>query len=228
MLSIIIVSFNTKDLLRGCLSSIFEANLMVDFEVIVVDNDSRDGSVEMCKIEFPDVIILENKKNNMFAKANNQGMAVAAGDALLLLNSDTVIQAGVLETLYAFISENSQVAAVGPRLINADGSLQSQGYPLSPMFWTIVRSFSLDRILPKFLRNLLFPWTNSARSTSMRTGWISGACILISRRAVDKLGGLCEDLYFYGEEVEWCWRAKKNNWQVWCLPFIEILHYGGC
>ena len=228
MLSIIIVNFNTENLLRKCINSIFKANLNINFEVILIDNNSQDSSVPMCRVAFPSVHIIENKTNNMFAKANNQGIAIAKGEFFLFLNSDTVVKAGVLERLYSFIANKTNVAAVGPRLLNEDGSLQSQGYPLQPFLWTVVRNFSLDTFLPTAIKYRFFPWTNVNAATPMKTGWVSGACMVVSKVAIEKVGGgLCEELYFYGEEVEWCWRAKKAGMEVWRLPDVSILHYGG-
>ncbi len=227
MISIIIVSFNTSDLLANCIRSIYGSNIRADFEIIVVDNNSKDDSVAMCRTQFPNVQVIENKVNNMFAKANNQGIAIARGDAVLLLNSDTVVDLDVVDTLYRFMRGNHMVAAVGPRLINVDGSLQSQGYPLKPMLWTVIRNFSLDNALPPSIRHRLMPWTNPVNTNAMRVGWVGGACMLISKQAIGKVGGLCEALYFYGEEVEWCWRARNGGMQIWCLPQVSVLHLGG-
>jgi len=227
MISIIIVSYNTKQLLIECLQSIMDARIQVKYEIIVVDNNSNDDSIAAVKSQFPFVSIIENKENLMFSIANNQGIKLAAGDCYLLLNSDTLIYSSVIERLYDFIQKNPNVAAVGPRLVNADGSLQSQGYPLMPLYWTIVKNFHLDSILPISLRVHFFPWTNINACDPMKVGWISGACILITKHAVQKIGGLNEDLYFYGEEVLWCWNAKRAGMEVWCLPSLRVLHYGG-
>ena len=227
MISIIIVSYNTIDLLRGCLKSISEAKIVINYEVIVVDNNSKDGSVSMLRNEFPQVKIIANQSNLMFSIANNQGLKVAVGDAYLLLNSDTVVKPGVIDGLYKFLITHKNIGAVGPRLINSDGTLQSQGYPLSPFFWTILKNFNIEKLLPRSLKDFLFPWGNKNIQKPIKVGWIGGACMLISRLGIEKVGLLNEALYFYGEEVEWCWRAKKAKIQVWCVPSIELIHYGG-
>lgn len=227
MISIIIVSYNTKELTQDCLTSILEAKIKVNYEVIVVDNNSKDGSVDMLRNKFPWVKLIANQSNLMFSIANNQGMKMAKGNAFLLLNSDTLVSPGVIEELYGFLVTHKNVGAVGPRLINADRTLQSQGYPLSPLVWTIIKNFNLENLVPNGLKNILFPWGNKSAQKPMQVGWISGACMLISKIGIEKVGLLNEELYFYGEEVEWCWRAKKAKIQVWCLPRVSILHYGG-
>lgn len=227
MISIVIVSYNTKQLLADCLASIRSAAIRIPYEVIVVDNNSCDGSVDMVRNDFRETRVIANASNKMFSIANNQGIEIALGDCFLLLNSDTIIRPEVIETLYQFLIDHKNTAAVGPRLLNADGSLQSQGFPHASFFWTVVRNFNLDLVLPASLRNRFFFWVNQHADRPMRVGWISGACMLIGRSAVEKIGLLNEDLHFYGEEVEWCWRAKNARMNVWCIPNVSILHYGG-
>lgn len=209
--SVIIVSCNTRELLRRCLESLASAGC----EIIVVDNASTDGSEEMVAREHPGVTLIRNERNLMFAKANNQGLRQAHGEYLLMLNSDTVVPKGCIEGLVRFLEEHPGAGAVGPKVLNLDGSLQSKGHPLQSIRTTLVTSFGLRR------------WCDWPEDERRRVGWISGCCMLTRRGVVEQVGGLCEELSFYGEEVEWCWRVDKSGWEVWYEPASQVLHVGG-
>jgi len=231
-LSIIIVSYNTCEITRNCLQSIRDSNLQLSYEVIVVDNASTDGSVEMIEQEFPEIILIKNSTNNMFAKANNQGMKIARGDYFLLLNSDTIVTPGNIEKMFYFISAHSnKIGCVGPKVLNSDGTVQSEGKPLYSVENAFCDMFSPILIkLPFFLKKHLIPPGNklSDKSPLRRpTGWVSGACMMVSAKAARAVEGFDEEYFFYGEEVDFCQCLKKAGYAIWVLTDAEIIHLNG-
>ena len=228
--SIVIVSFSTAKLTKQCLDSIYAADLIFGFEIIVVDNNSGDESVSMIKNNFPEVKIIENKENNYFAKANNQGVKIANGEYILLLNSDTIVLKGELEKLLDFIENaDKKIVCVGGTILNMDYSHQSAGYPFPSIWERFTMVFKLNRIIkPKLLARYVLPLgTPLVDDQNHEVGWISGCCMLIKKDTYLSLDGLNEDLEFYGEEPEFSWRLKKNGYQTWVIPDTKIIHLGG-
>lgn len=225
-LSIIIVSFNNKLVLQQCLESLYAAEITIPHEIIIVDNASTDGSTEMIEAQHSNVLLIKNNENLMFAKANNQAMAVAQGDYLLLLNSDTIIQKGSIKRLVDFLSAHPKVAAVGPKVLNVDGTLQSKGFPLSPILWGILRSLSINKLPEKLKKQMSAKYFWSADDFA-QVLWISGCCMLLKHAVVKEIGGLCEEFFFYCEDTEWCYRANKAKYEIWYVPTAVITHIGG-
>lgn len=229
-LSIIIVSYNTKNLTENCIRSILLAYWHSSYEIIVVDNNSHDGSVEMIREYFPTVKLIVNHDNKLFAIANNQGASVASGRWLLLLNSDTIIYDNNVQDLLDFADTMPKdVICVGPKLLNKDRSLQSQGMFGDSHYDMIVKHFKLGTILPSFIGKVILPpgtyrWN---KNKAHEVGWIGGAAMMIRSKDYMKLGGLNERLEFYGEEPEFCYRARKNGYHTWYYPHSEIIHMGG-
>lgn len=211
-LSIIIVSFNTKSLLRDCLSSVFQQTKGIKFEVIVIDNHSADGSVSMIEKKFPQVVLIENKKNLGFAKANNQGIKKAKGEYIFLLNSDTVLKDNPFLGLIKFAREKTRVGIVGCRLLNKDGSFQPSVSPFFTLPWVALWLVTADRFL------------YSSPSKNRQVDWVMGAALMAKKEAIKEVGLLDEDFFMYMEEVEWCYRLKKAGWQVWFYPGAEVFH----
>ena len=211
-LSIIILSFNTKNLLDDCLDSVFQQTKGIKFEVLVVDNHSTDGSAEMVKKKFPQVKLINNKKNLGFAQANNQGMKKAQGKYLLLLNSDTKIKNKSLKNLLSLAQKKQDLGIAGPKLLNPDGTPQ----PSTGPFYTLpVTFFSLFRG-DRYLRH--------AYSQEKAVDWLSGACFLIKRELIYKVGLLDEKFFMYVEEMEYCYRAKKAGYLTYFFPQAEVYH----
>lgn len=226
ILSIIIVSYNTKKVTENCISSIYNSKWRDKFEIIVVDNNSQDGSAQMIKDMFPKVKLIENKENKLFAIANNQGAKIANGKYLLLLNSDTIVESYNLQKMidyYKTIPED--VICIGPKILNPDRSLQSCGMPEwgSP-FQQYATLYGLNKILP--LRWLCAPLDKRPNKTH-RTGWVSGCCMMIPRDKYLEVGGLNENLFFYGEEPEFGYRTKRLGYKTIYFPHAEIIHLGG-
>lgn len=222
VLSIVVVNWNARDLLRSCLRSIYANPQKCSFDVTVVDNASADGSTDMVRQCFPEVRLIENRRNVGFAHANNQGIRRSNGRLILLLNPDTEVQAGALQALTNFLDGQPRAGAVGPRLLNPDGSLQPSCHPtptLAREFW---RLFHLDAIYP-YARYPMHRWD---QDTPRRVDVIQGACLLLRRDALDQVGLLDEDYFMYSEEVDLCTRLRRAGWQIYWVPRAKVVHYG--
>lgn len=225
-LSIIIVNWNTKDMLRDCLMSVQNGSGNIETETIVVDNASTDGSQQMVKQSFPEALLIENKENRGFAAANNQGLPAANGRYILLLNSDTMVLGDVLQRSVEFMDSHSDVAVMGCRVLNTDGSLQ----PTCSQFPSLLNLLLLTSGLWKL------PWIDFFDRYQMRR-WqrkeerdvdvVSGCYMVVRSDAIEEVGRLDEDFFFFGEETDWCRRFQKAGWQVRFAPVGEIIHHGG-
>lgn len=226
-LSIIIINWNVKELLRKCLNSIYNTVLNVSFEIIVVDNASKDGSSEMVKKEFPEVKLVINKKNLGFPKANNQAIKVSNGEYILLLNPDTVVRGNALEQMVDFLEDNPNIGAVGPKIFNDDGTIQ---FTCARNFPTLLASFSsiflLRRLFPKsriWGRSLMGYWDHK---DNRPVECLSGACVMMRRKAIGNIGMLDDVIPMYFEDVNICYRIRKNNWINYYLSSAEVVHFG--
>lgn len=225
--SIIIVSWNTRQITCDCIRSIYGQPSKVDYEVIVVDNASSDDSVEVIKRDYPQVILIENKQNQGFAAANNQGIAIARGQYILLLNSDTLIRDQAITKIVSFADAHPGAAVVGCRVLNPDRTLQ----PTCFMFPSILNMFLsasyLYKIFPKskfFGRERMTWWD---RSDVREVDVVTGCFMLVKREAVRQVGMMDERFFMYGEETDWCYRLKQAGWKVVFAPVAEIIHLGG-
>ena len=224
-LSIIILSWNTKQLLKDCLDSIVHSSLFnIPIEVIVVDNGSADGSVEMIKKLFINKLknykirLIENKENLGFAKGNNQGLKESQGEYIMLLNSDTVVKREAIERLVDFLDEHSAVAIVGPKLLNPDGSPQANCGRFPDLPVAVVMLFGEHWGGSDFVR--------CSPDKSRFVDWLMGAALVARRQVFNQIGGLDEALFMYMEEVEWFYRAKKAGFKSYFLKEAEIIHLG--
>lgn len=222
-LSIIIVSWNTRDLLEQCLASVFASPPACAFEVWVVDNASTDGSNELVRRRFPQVRLVENTDNLGFAGGNNQAIRASAGRYVLLLNPDTEVKSGALETLVRFMEEQPQAGAAGSRLLNPDQTLQPSCYPLPTLSRELWRLFHLDAVRPYGTYRMADWSLDSPRAVDV----IQGACLILRRTALDQVGLLDEDYFMYSEEVDLCFRLQKAGWQLHYVPRAKVVHYGG-
>ena len=226
ILSIVIVNWNTKDMLCECLSSVQNGLDNTDAEVIVVDNASTDGSQQMVKQSFPDVLLIENQANRGFAAANNQGLPVASGRYILLLNSDTIVLGDVLQRSVEYMETHSDVGVMGCRVLNTDGTLQ----PTCSQFPSLLNLVLLTSGLWKL------PWFDFLDRYQMRR-WqrtderdvdvVSGCYMMVRADAIMEIGQLDEDFFFFGEETDWCRRFQSAGWQLRFAPVGEITHHGG-
>lgn len=225
--SIVIVSWNTRDILRDCLRSICQKGGAVSFEIIVVDNASADDSVAMVRREFPEVRLIENLDNRGFAAANNQGIAVSAGRYVLLLNSDTIVlENGVAETV-AFADAHPQAAVVGCRVLNADRTLQRTCSTYPGLLNMTLSSTYLYKVFPRsrlFGREHMTWW---AHDEIREVEVVSGCFMLVRREAIERVGVMDDGFFMYAEETDWCYRFNKAGWKVLFTPVAGIVHLGG-
>ena len=226
-LSVIIVSWNTVDLLRQCLTSLLEEDSQIPFEVIVVDNASSDGSTEMVKKEFPHVRLIQNTNNAGFSKANNQAVKIAKGEYILLLNSDTIIHNNLIfKEWIAFMDKHPETGASGCRLIFPDGSHQVGDAGYRPSFKTVLNwAFFLTRVFPHHFKGLFLSY--GKLNHEIAVDWISGAAFLVQKSIIPRVGLLDEDTFMYAEDIEWGCRIRSFGYRVSYLPYLEIVHLQG-
>ncbi len=222
--SIIIINWNTRDMLSDCLGSIALTAGKLNVEIIVVDNNSTDGSQAMVQERFPEVRLIQNRQNVGFAKANNQALAVMQGRYALLFNSDALATPGSIQALIELADSQPGAGLIGALLVNPDGSFQAS-YTSFPNLW---QEFLILTGLGRLLHGRRYPsrGPNEAKGPQ-KVDYVEGACLLARREAFQQVGGLDEGYFMYAEEVDWCYAMKKAGWQVWYQPKSRIVHYGG-
>lgn len=221
-ISIIIVNWNTKDLLLNCLGSAYETIKTFSFEIFVVDNGSVDGSVKAVKERFPDLIIIENRQNHGFAKANNQALKVMKGRYALLLNSDTVLTEGAIALMVDFMEKNKDVGICGGQLLNTDGSRQNSIANAPSLLTELLNKSILRRLFPE-----KYPGKEHIFETPIEVESIVGACMVVRKDAIDDTNLLDESFFFFLEETDWCIRMKERGWKVFHHPTANIFHLQG-
>lgn len=222
LLSFIIVNLDTEKLLSGCISSIQETASEFDYEIWLVDNASRDRSVETVKKQFPDVKIIENKRNLGFAKANNLALSAAAGKYFILLNTDAALTTGAIETAVAFMEERKDAAVCGAQLLNADGSRQNSIANIPGLLTELT-----NKSLLRFLFPSKYPGKEKNFDGPVEVESVVGAFMCVRREAVDSTGFLDEDYFFFLEETDWCLRFRENGWKVYHHPSVRVIHLQG-
>ncbi|HHS98580.1 MAG TPA: glycosyltransferase family 2 protein [Chloroflexi bacterium] len=233
-LSVVIVNWNVRDLLRRCLSSLLVAGRSspvdqqpaISVEVVVVDNGSTDGSVEMVRAEFPQVRLIANPDNRGFTVANNQGIEVAQGRYVLLLNPDTEVLGDALATMVAFADGHPDVGVVGPQLLNPDGSVQSSRRRFPTLATAFFESTWLQPYAPRRLLERYYV-LDRPEDEVQDVDWVTGAALMARREAIEQVGLLDEGFFMYSEELDWCRRFKEAGWRVVYLPTARIVHYVG-
>lgn len=225
-LSVIIVNWNTIDMLRDCLESCFRGLNAISAEVIVIDNASFDGSPDMVEREFPEAILIRNSENKGFAAANNQGFARSKGRHILLLNSDTVVFGDVLKETVHYLDIHPDIGVLACRVLNPDGTVQPNTSQFPSLLNLVILSSGLWRFqsVPLFDRYRMLNWDRlDARDVDV----VAGCYMAVRKSAMDEVGFLDEDFYFFGEETDWCVRFRQAGWRVHCAPVGEITHLGG-
>jgi hypothetical protein len=219
--SAVVVTYNALPWLERCLESVR------GLETVVVDNGSTDGTVELVRGSFPEAILLE-RENRGLAAGWNAGLAAAASPRYyLLLNADAWLVGDALERLVAFADAHPRAAAVGPRLLNPDGTLQRsvRGFPT---VWRLATEYLFLRKLAPRSRLLNAFYAGGFDHDAVREAeFLMGSCLLVRREAVEEVGGLDEDYFLFSEEVDWCFRARQAGWQVLFFPGAECVHVGG-
>lgn len=225
-LSVIIVNWNVRDLLRRCLQSVLANPPTCRREIIVVDNGSSDGSAEMVRTEFPQVRLIAHPDNRGFTAANNQGMAMARGRYVLLLNPDTEVVGTALMTMTAFADAHPDVGIVGPQLLNPDGSVQSSRRRFPTLATALFESTWLQPYAPRRLLEHYYV-LDRPDDRVQDVDWVTGAALMARREAVEQVGPLDEGFFMYSEELDWCRRFREAGWRVAYLPTARIVHYIG-
>jgi GT2 family glycosyltransferase len=226
LVSVVIVSFHSRDTLPGCLDSIERNAGGVPFEVIVVDNASRDGTVEWLAATRPNLRVIENADNAGFTRAVNQGLACARGDALFVLNPDCELLPGALGRLRGALRAEPNVAAVAPALVDARGRV-ARSCGRFPNLWTLIADhFGLASALPGSAVFGGYKYGGRDMDSLGLVGWASGAALMIARTAYERIGGLDERIFMYLEEVDWCRRVAAAGLVVRYEPSARVVHVG--
>jgi N-acetylglucosaminyl-diphospho-decaprenol L-rhamnosyltransferase len=215
MLTIIIVSFNAREDLERCLTSLHAAPPVTPHEIIAVDNASIDGSAEMAR-QWAGVRVIDSGTNIGFARANNLGIRHSSGTSILLLNSDTVVPAGAIDRLVAEMDQDATVAIVGPRLVDGNGRAElSFGRMIGPLNEFRQKRLLTSGAVDRLTRRRQYP------------DWVSGACLLVRRADADAVGGLDERYFMYTEDVDFCAAMRARGRRILFAPEIEVVHRRG-
>ncbi len=219
-LSIIIVNWNTRELLAKSLASVYSTTVGFDYEVFVVDNASTDGSLEMVREKFPQVRLIENQENLGFAKANNQAIHQSQGQFLLLLNSDATLQKDAVAQLFQIAQAYPEAGILGPGLKFPDGSPQRSFGPLPTLRSEVFSLIGFDKRSEA-------KHTVKPEADIIDAGYVDGACQLIRRSMIEQVGAFDESFFFFSEEIDLCQRAHLAGWRVMHVPGAEVIHVGG-
>ncbi len=226
-ISIIIVSFNTSELLQRCLEAVQQESSMINTEIIVIDNNSKDGSADVVEHKFPKVRLIRSSKNLGFAAANNLGFTYAKGDYIILLNPDAFLTPNALINAINYIDKNPTIGLAGARLIGEDGDWQ----PSARMFPSLLNHLlNLSGLAAKYPQSRFFgrvdyTWAN--HDQAMSVDWVPGAFSIIRRNVLEQIGFFDEQFFLYYEEVDLCCRIKAAGYSIWYLPDVTVVHVGG-
>jgi len=221
-ISVIVVNWNTKDLLKNCLCSVYQTVNNLNLEIIVVDNASSDGSVEMLKLDFPQVIRLVNQQNRGFGAANNQGFAVMKGEYALLLNTDTVLTTNAVAKLWEFMEAHPEAAIVGGQLLNADESRQNSIASFPTLLTLVTNESLLEYLMPR-----RFPSKRYEHKGPIEVDSVIGACMMIRKKALDEIGVFDERYFFFFEETDLAYAIRRSGWKIFHIPDAYIYHLQG-
>lgn len=224
-LSIIILNYQAGGILLNCIRGIQAAGLKTSYEIIVVDNDSGDGSVAAVRQDFPDVRLIASPVNAGCAAGNNLGLLAARGEYCLILNPDIVMYQGAIEQLIQFLDDHPEAAVASPQLLNPDRSTQMSCYRFPDPLIPILRRTPLGRLggaQQRLRRYLLADWDHASTRV---VDWVLGACMLIRTVAIEQVGLMDERYFLYFEDVDWCRRFRQQGWGVYYVPSAQLVHY---
>lgn len=227
-LSIIIVNYNTKELTLDCISSVFQSETDYKYEIILIDNASEDGTVHAVRQQFPEVIIIENDQNVGFSKANNQGIKRSAGRYVLLLNSDTVVEKETLQIMVQYMDDHPDVGTSGCKLVLPDGTLDDackRGFP-TPLA-SFYYAFGFSKRHPNNPKYNQYKLTHLDPDQVHEVDCLVGAFMIVRRDVIEQIGGLDEEFFMYGEDIDWCYRIKQAGWKIVYYPKTTVIHYKG-
>ncbi len=227
-LSIVIVNYNVSHFLKQCLQSVVKATETIDAEIIVVDNHSPDDSVTMIRSEFPHITLIANTTNTGFSTANNQGIAIAKGEYVLLLNPDTLVERETFTTCIHFLDNHPKAGSLGVRMINGEGQFLPESKRALPVpsvaFYKI---FGLSKLFPKSKKFSSYHLTNVNENETHPVEVLSGAYMMIRKEVLDTIGGLDETFFMYGEDIDLSYRIIQAGYENYYLPQARIIHYKG-
>lgn len=228
-LSIIILNYNAKDFLLPCIKGIVEHTANLDYEIIVVDNASTDGSADYIEHKllprFTELKLIKSEKNNGYASGNNIGIKVAHGRHVIIMNPDIVIWKNSLKQMVEFMDDHPKVGMAGPKLLSPDGSLQYFVYRFPTPLVLLYRRTSLSRF--KFAQRAIdnYLMTDWDHKDTRPVEWVQGSCIIVRKEAIDKVGLMDERYFLYSEDTDWCRRFWQAGLEIWYLANIELIHY---
>lgn len=227
-ISVIIVSYNVRDLLESCLQSLYTALTGIRHEVFVVDNRSDDGTVEMVGRRFPRVSLIASEENLGFARGNNLALAAARGEIILLLNPDTLVQEDTISSMLRFFDGNPDVGMAGCKIIKPDGTLELACRRSFPSPWVSFTKLSgLSSLFPRSPLFARYNLTYLSEDESYEVDAISGSFMMLRRTVYNAIGGLDESYFMYGEDLDYCYRTQKAGWKLFYVHSTKIIHYGG-
>ena len=227
-LSVVFLSYNTRDLTEQALRTVLDAAEGVEVEIFVVDNASHDGSADMVAEKFPAVKLLRNEDNVGFAAGNNVALRQVVGEYVLIINTDTIVRRDTLRALAGFLDEHPEVGACGCKILDPDGTLQldsRRGFP-SPMA-AFCKMSGLSRLFPDHPSISRYHMTYLDPEQTAEVEVLSGSCMMVRKAAMDQVGLLDEDYFMYGEDIDWCYRIHKAGWKIFYVPTTEIIHFRG-
>jgi len=222
VVSVIIVNWNTKNILTNCLDSIYQTMGHLSCEIIVVDNASSDGSKEMLQEQYPQVITIHNQVNKGFGAANNQAFAIMKGKYALLLNTDAILTPGAINKLYSFAEKHPQTAIVCGQLLNADGRKQNSVASFPTLLTLAANTSLLEYLFPR-----CFPSKRYEHKKPIEVDSAIGACMMINKKALDEVGFFDERYFFFFEETDLAYALHRKGWNVYHLPDAFIYHLQG-
>lgn len=226
-LTVIIVSWNTRELLRRCLQTLLAEISGIAAEAFVIDNDSADGSAEMVAAEFPAIKLIANKTNRGFAAANNQVLKDATSKFVLLLNPDTEVKPGAIKTLINFLETHPKAGIVAPQLLNTDGSIQRSCRRFPSFKGMAYELAGLSKLFPSVSRFKEYKMLEWEHDDEREVDQPEGACLMVRQEVIKQVGILDEGFFMLFEEVDWCYRIKQAGWQIWFTTSARVVHHHG-
>jgi GT2 family glycosyltransferase len=227
LLSIAIVNWNTTYFLATCLRSIKENPPGFDYEVVVVDNSSNDFDEARMRADFPEVVFIANERNEGYARGNNQAIATAKGEFVLLLNPDTEIHAGALDALVSFMQNHPHAGAAGCKLIRPNGEVERSCRSFPGPKAIAYEVLGLSKLFPKSAKFAAYRMTYFDYSRATEVDQPMGSCLILSKKAIEDVGLLDDDFPIFFNEVDWLLRAKQKGWRVYFTPDAVVTHHGG-
>lgn len=225
-LSIVIVNYNAKSCLKSCLLSIYQTINSINYEVFVIDNNSSEKIEEMMRSEFPKAKVIFNDTNEGFSKANNKAIKECSGRYIFLLNNDTVLMADAVKSLYSFMDRSPETGIAGPQILTDQETLQESFFKIPNLFTEFMQKNFYNKIVEN-KESLLGKRQYLKYQKEQEVDWITGACMMIRKEAIEDAGLFDEKYFMYFEDADLCCRVRKEGWKVKYFPGAKIIHQGG-